>query len=415
MCKNFKCAGNATGKAQSLKDKMVEEQLRIAEEALADESNRSRAGFNSGPTPDPGADQPATTDLDCIKKKFSFLAKYTDEFISKNGLDTIIKLESTALRLKEAEKGRATEEKLALNRDELAATTIRVMAGVDNRWDQIHPARFLPGAACSAAQLWLLARDSMGNSPQTPVSSYDMAAIGLRGCVSSKGWVNIANPGGSGIRLAQFSMTGSTSSKPSSSSSNSKDEDDQIEGLAEFKLALRALRGAMSFALPWNRSVDAILGFMEQANYCQVELGGNEKQARVLTRFTDYILEENANRWRGKQAFVSTGEMKEAWSSFYSTLPSQAASKKSQFQPRNNNNQQQKTGQKQWNGSIPLEKAQYYEDICVKWNQGRCFMNPGNCFTRAGRPLRHCCNYRPVPNNPSIICQKDHACCYFHR
>ncbi len=166
---------------------MIEEQLHIAEEALADEANRSRAGFNSGPTPDPGADQPANTDLDSIKKKFSFLAEYTDEFISKNGLDTIIKLESTALRLKEAEKGRATEEKLALNRDELAATTIKVMAGVDNRWDQIHPARFLPGAACSAAQLWLLARESMGNNPQTPVSSYDMAAIGLRGCVSSKG------------------------------------------------------------------------------------------------------------------------------------------------------------------------------------------------------------------------------------
>ncbi len=125
---------NATGKAQSLKDKMVEEQLRIAEEALADESNRSRAGFNSGPTPDPGADQPATTDQDCIKNKFSFLAEYTDEFISKNGLDTIIKLESTALRLKEAEKGRATEEKLALNRDELAATTIRVMASSLGRY-----------------------------------------------------------------------------------------------------------------------------------------------------------------------------------------------------------------------------------------------------------------------------------------
>jgi hypothetical protein len=90
----------------------------------------------------------------------------------------------------------------------------------------------------------------MGNSPQTPVSSYDMAAIGLRGCVSSKSWVNMAKPGGIDIRLAQFSVTGSTSSKPSSSSSSSKDEDDQIEGLAEFKHALRALRGEMSFALP---------------------------------------------------------------------------------------------------------------------------------------------------------------------
>jgi hypothetical protein len=46
---NYKCAGIATGKAQSLKDKMIEEQLRIAEEALLDETNRLRAGFSSGP------------------------------------------------------------------------------------------------------------------------------------------------------------------------------------------------------------------------------------------------------------------------------------------------------------------------------------------------------------------------------
>ncbi len=145
---------------------MFEEQLHIAGEALLDESNRSRAGFSSGPTPDPGADQPSNPDLGSIKKKFSFLAaEYSDEFTSKNGLDTIIKLESTALRLKEAEKGRGIEKKLALNREELAATTIRV----DNRWDQIHPARFLPGAACSAAQLWLLARESMhGEQPSNP-------------------------------------------------------------------------------------------------------------------------------------------------------------------------------------------------------------------------------------------------------
>ncbi len=112
-------------------------------------------------------------------------------------------------------------------------------------------------------------------------------------------------------------MTGSTSTKPSNSNNNSKDEEDQIEGLAELKLALRALRAAMSFALPWNRIADAILGFMEQSNYCNAELGGNEKQARTLTRLVDYILEENANRWRGKQAFISTGELKEAWSSFH--------------------------------------------------------------------------------------------------
>ena len=71
-------------------------------------------------------------------------------------------------------------------------------------------------------------------------------------------------------------MTGSTSSKTNNSTSSSKDEDEQIEGIAEFKLALRALRAAMSFALPWNRSADAILGFMEQSNYCHSELRERE-------------------------------------------------------------------------------------------------------------------------------------------
>ena len=396
--------------------------MRSAKDALADETNRTRAGFSDQPIPDPGMSHktPDSSDLEAMKKKFDFLAEYTDEFISKHGIDTILRLESTALRLKEAEKSKATEDKLAHNRDELAATTLRVMAGVDNRWDQIHPARFLPGAGCSAGQMWLNAREIMGISPQTPISSYDMAAIGLRGCVTAKGWINIANPGTSNIKLVQFSMTGSTSTKPASSSNNNTEEVENIEVLAEYKLALRALRAAMCYALPWNRSADAIVGFMEQSNYCHSDLANSDKQARVLTRFTDYILEENANRWRSKQTFVTTGEMKEAWASFYSTMAQNTSTgKKFQFQRQSQQGLQSQSqgqhGQKQWTGSMPLEKAQYYNDICVKWNQGRCFMNPGNCFTRAGRPLRHCCNYRPVPSNPAIICQKDHACCYFHK
>jgi len=406
---------SATGEAHSLTEAQIAEQLALAKAALEDETNRTRAGFSQHP--DPASSPHITTqDLESMKKKFSFLADYSDEFIQANGLATIVKLENTAHRLKEAEKSRATEDKLAHNRDELAATTIRVMEGVDNRWDQIHPARFLPGAGCSAAQMWLYARELLGNTPQTPISSYDMAAIGLRGCVSSKGWINIASPGSSAIRLSQFSMTGSTGSKSSAATGSSPADHDEFEVLAEYKLALRALRAAMCYALPWNRSADSIIGFMEQTAYCQQELGSSEKQARVLTRFTDYVLEENSNRWRSKQPFVSTGEMKEACASFFSTLPLTGGygSRKTPFQQRNTI-QPGQNPQKAWPGAMPLEKAQFYDDICVKWNQGRCFMNPGNCFTRAGRPLRHCCNYRPNPNNPSIICQRDHACCYFHK
>jgi hypothetical protein len=162
--RKLKCAGNATGKAQSLKDKMLEEQLRIAEETLADEANRSRAGFNFGLTPDPGPDQPAKTDLGSIKKKFSFLAEYTDELISKNGLDTIIKLESTALRLKEAEKGRATEEKLALNRDELAATIKALSTTGGTRSTQTGP----PGSSLLSCPALAVSKRVHGQQPTDP-------------------------------------------------------------------------------------------------------------------------------------------------------------------------------------------------------------------------------------------------------
>ncbi len=35
----------------------------------------------------------------------------------------------------------------------------------------------------------------------------------------------------------------------------------------------------------------------------------------------DFILEENSNRWRAKEGFITTGEMKESWSAFISTRP----------------------------------------------------------------------------------------------
>jgi hypothetical protein len=46
-----------------------------------------------------------------------------------------------------------------------------------------------------------------------------------------------------------------------------------IVELGEFKLALRALRVAMSFAMPWNMSVLAIVSFLIQNNFCSADFG----------------------------------------------------------------------------------------------------------------------------------------------
>ena len=59
--------------------------------------------------------------------------------------------------------------------------------------------------------------------------------------------------------------------------------------LESYKVALNTAREAMASALPWNRSVSAIMGLMVNTNYVAEDLGGNPKRAAVLTEFTDYI------------------------------------------------------------------------------------------------------------------------------
>jgi hypothetical protein len=50
----------------------------------------------------------------------------------------------------------------------------------------------------------------------------------------------------------------------------------------------------MAFVMPWNFSVMA-LGFLLQTSYCSQDLQNVEKKAWLLTKFTDYILSQNAD------------------------------------------------------------------------------------------------------------------------
>jgi hypothetical protein len=79
--------------------------------------------------------------------------------------------------------------------------------------------------------------------------------------------------------------------------------------VGEFKLALRAMRTAFAFAMPWNYSVLALEGFFLQNNYCFQDLVNVDKKAAVLTKFTDYVLLQNGDRWRDSEPFLTTGNL----------------------------------------------------------------------------------------------------------
>ena len=145
--------------------------------AINDEMSRSHH------VSDPGAAKPSLLlpHLASLKRRHEFLNEYSDEILSTTPIDTLLKLESTSIKLRNLERGEGTDDKLAANRDSLDTTITTVAAGEDNSWTKLHPSRFLPGAACSAVKLWLRAREVLENSKTAPVAVYDMASIGLAG------------------------------------------------------------------------------------------------------------------------------------------------------------------------------------------------------------------------------------------
>ena len=148
----------------ALDDEALEEEAAHAEALLAEEADRSRPVASC---PDPGSRRGnlmSDEDIASLKRRHLFLEDFSDNFIRSTPVGDLMKIETTAIKLKEVEKSKDTSDRLAANKTALASTFTRVEEGRDNRWSEIHPARFLPGASCSATKLWLKAREHLGLS-----------------------------------------------------------------------------------------------------------------------------------------------------------------------------------------------------------------------------------------------------------
>ena len=231
-----------------------------------------------------------------------------------------MKMHSTAYKLKEAERSKDVDDRLSVNKMALASKFTKVPNGKDNRWTQLHQARFLGGAGRSATKLWLAARGCINQSGHPPIGNYDMGAVGMVGHVSSKGWIECHNPQSSKMSVKLFSINNCSGRVGLKSGSGKADFGEDILDVGEFKLALRAMRLAVHFAMPWNFSVEALEGFFFQTNFCQAEVGNVDKKALILTQFTDYVLAQNGERWRDGEPFLTTRELKTAWGAFFFSL-----------------------------------------------------------------------------------------------
>jgi hypothetical protein len=226
--------------------------------------------------------------------------------------------------------------------------------------------------------------------------NYDLDSVGCGGCVTPRGWQAIHNPASTEMKLKLFHMpnvgTGSLSGrKISLEDSDSISIGETLREIADmdaFRAALNTAREAMAVALPWNRSVSAIAGFMLNSNFCSVDLLHNNKRAAVLTEFVDYIFQRNALAWENKQPFLSTDDLAHTWAAW-------KAKRSAIFVTS------EKSGQKKED-----KKPKARDDICRKYNsQAGCQHAAADCKTFFGLKLRHVCNFN-MPGGKK--CEKDH-------
>lgn len=322
------------------------------------------------------------------------LRKLPDKMVRRLPLSAMFQLNRALAEDSKSSAKMSVSARLTYNSKALVEKPIKIEAGTDNRKSKLHPARFIGGASCSGQEIWLQARKILGDKGVKPLGNYDMDSIGCGGSVTPKGWETIHNPGSSELKLKLFYMPNVGSSGLAGKKISLQDGEEalnigenlrDIADLDSFKVALNTAREALAVALPWNRSIAAIIGFMMNTNYLQEDLMGNSKRAAILTEFVDYVFGRNALNWENSAPYLSTDDLAHVWATwkgkrsalFYTKM---ADKQKKPHRERSN--------------------------ICKRFNNMNCpKQSESECKSFYGFKLRHVCNYQEKGQK---MCEKDH-------
>ena len=227
--------------------------------------------------PDADSDEEMTGEANAeIWKLLPQLHGVPEATLKKLPLSAIFQLSNALAKSSKIADKMSVSSRLAQNAQLLLKNPVTIAAGTDNRRTVLHEGRFLGGACCSMADIWLKGREIVGPKGSTPVSSYDLDTIGCGGCVTARGWKEIHDPSSQELRLKHFylpNVAGASVSSKKVTVGESGEEFCIGESLKEigdldgYRGALNSMREAMASALPWNRSVSAIVGFMCNFNW----------------------------------------------------------------------------------------------------------------------------------------------------
>ncbi len=347
-----------------------------------------------------------------LNSKFPALQGISPSMAQKLSFSSILLLNDALMKSAKEVSKQDARQKLVANAEAIKSNPVRVEAGEDNRFQRLHPARFLGGPGCSSQIEWHKARAEMANEGVKAISTYDMDTVGSGGSTTAKGWMEIHNPASPNLKLKQFHMAnvGRSSSGTRRISladgSTAMDVGDSLKEVAEmeeFRNALATLRDAMHFALPWNKTIAAIQGFMRISSHCAKDLGGSGDQAKVLSLFVDHVLESNAANWCDGRDFLGVMELTQTWA----TWNGQRAQARG-IQPSHTTTYRKSEAQLKF---LKKEKSKKKggNNLCRKFNSAGGCPSGGvgaGCKTPFGTALRHACS---ASNGKGARCEGGHS------
>ena len=333
-----------------------------------------------------------------LNSKFPALQGISPSMAQKLSFSSILLLNDALVKSAKEVSKQDARQKLATNAEAIKSNPVRIEAGEDNRFQRLHSARFLGGPGCSSQIEWHKARAEMANEGVKAISTYDMDSVGSGGSTTAKGWMEIHNPASPNLKLKQFHMAnvGSSSSgtrrislADGSTAMDVGDSLKEVTELEEFKNALATLRDAMHFALPWNKTIAAIQGFMRISSHCAKDLGGSGDRAKVLSLFVDHVLERNAANWCDGRDFLGVMELTQTWATWNGQRAQARGAQLSQTATYRKSEAQLKFQRKE----KPKKKGG--NNLCRKFNSAGGCPSGGvgaECKTPFGTVLRHACS-----------------------
>ena len=399
---NLKLSFCFTGAPASLDSQQLAATTFRAQKAVEGVTARHGGSFINRILVDAVEDPDVTPSVDSdaelqIWKLLPQLRNLPESLLGKIPLATMFQLNAALQKEKKHSEKLGVNSRLAQNAKTTASCPTKVAEGLDNRRDLLHSARFLGGACSSLTEQWAAARTALGETGVVPLGNYDLDAIGCGGSVTPKAWMEIHNPASQELKIKLFHMpnvaNSGLSKKQDQEGSVDGDSLREIADLDSFKVALNTAREAMTTALPWNRSIGAIVGLMVNTNYLQEDIGGNPKRAAILAEFTDYILGRNALNWENCQSFLTTDELTHVWANWKAKrgILMKPAEKK-----------------KDKESSLSSSKKAALA-VCRLWNSKACKAQADKeCKSAWGKTLKHACN-KYMPGGK--LCLKDHPRC----